>query len=90
MAANICSSPERLLSSHRSPTVDPIRVPDTQTLISLEQQALEHLWFHVTRPEALKTPGGLIVFMSGDGCYLTDIHGRTYLNGLSGWRSWPT
>jgi adenosylmethionine-8-amino-7-oxononanoate aminotransferase len=51
---------------------------------SLESTALEHVWFHVTSQQSLAAPGGMIVFESGEGCYLTDIHGRTYLDGLSG------
>lgn len=51
---------------------------------SIEEAALEHVWFHATSTQSLKGPGGLIVFESGSGCYLTDIHGRTYLDGLSG------
>jgi adenosylmethionine-8-amino-7-oxononanoate aminotransferase len=50
----------------------------------LEASALEHLWFHVSSRQALTAPGGMLVFESGSGCYLTDIHGRTYLDGLSG------
>jgi adenosylmethionine-8-amino-7-oxononanoate aminotransferase len=49
-----------------------------------EQSALDHIWFHVTPPSALKAPGGMTVFTKGEGCYLTDIDGRTYLDGLSG------
>ena len=69
---------------HRLPTVDPIRAAEDPALDSLEQSALDHLWFHVTPPGALRTPGGMIVFAKGEGCYLTDIHGRRYLDGLSG------
>src|ERR1039457_318187 len=50
----------------------------------LEAAALEHLWFHVSSRQSLTAPGGMLVFESGSGCYLTDIHGRTYLDGLSG------
>jgi adenosylmethionine-8-amino-7-oxononanoate aminotransferase len=50
----------------------------------IESAALEHVWFHATPDKALTGPGGLLVFESGAGCYLTDIHGRTYLDGLSG------
>src|SRR5262245_1571619 len=51
---------------------------------SLEKTALEHVWFHATSRQALSAPGGLLVLDSGEGCYLTDVHGRTYLDGLSG------
>jgi len=50
----------------------------------IETAALEHVWFHATPREALAAPGGMTVFARGEGCYLTDIHGRTYLDGLSG------
>ncbi|MGH8444987.1 MAG: aspartate aminotransferase family protein [Solimonas sp.] len=50
----------------------------------LEQAALDHIWFHATPPAALRQPGGMMIFEKGEGCYLTDNHGRTYLDGLSG------
>jgi adenosylmethionine-8-amino-7-oxononanoate aminotransferase len=50
----------------------------------IEQTALDHVWFHVSTRESLTSPSGMMVFESGAGCYLTDIHGRTYLDGLSG------
>lgn len=49
-----------------------------------EQTALDHIWFHVTPPKALQVPGGMKVFTKGEGCYLTDIDGKTYLDGLAG------
>ena len=51
---------------------------------ALQAAALDHVWFHATPAQALAGPGGLLVFDSGSGCYLTDIHGRTYLDALSG------
>lgn len=50
----------------------------------LEASALEHVWFHATPRDALSGSGGLLAFESGSGCYLKDIHGREYLDGLSG------
>lgn len=50
----------------------------------LETTALEHVWFHVSTRQSLTAPGGMMVFEKGEGCYLTDIHGRAYLDGLSG------
>src|SRR6266849_5862716 len=50
----------------------------------IEKTALDHVWFHVSTRESLTSPSGMMVFESGEGCYLTDIHGRTYLDGLSG------
>jgi adenosylmethionine-8-amino-7-oxononanoate aminotransferase len=51
---------------------------------ALETAALKHIWFHVTPPQALRAPGGTLVFTRGEGCYLTDIRGNSYLDGLSG------
>jgi len=56
----------------------------TSSSSPVEAAALEHVWFHATSREALAQPGGLTIFESGSGCYLTDVHGRTYLDGLSG------
>jgi adenosylmethionine-8-amino-7-oxononanoate aminotransferase len=52
--------------------------------LPIEQAALERIWFHVTSPQALREPGGMSVFTEGKGCYLTDVHGDTYLDALSG------
>jgi len=65
------------MNQHRQSPVPP-------PAASLERSALEHLWFHVTPPAALSAPGGMLIFTKGDGCYLTDISGRTYLDALSG------
>ena len=51
---------------------------------SEEQLALDHIWFHVTTPKALQASGGMKIFTKGEGCYLTDNEGKTYLDGLSG------
>ncbi|MFT4247882.1 MAG: aspartate aminotransferase family protein [Pseudomonas sp.] len=49
-----------------------------------KEKALEHVWFHVTPPQALRAPEGLSVFDRGEGCYLYDEEGRAYLDALSG------
>jgi len=49
----------------------------------LEQAAQEHLWLHFTRMGGLTAPQ-LPIIVRGDGCYLEDIHGRRYLDGLAG------
>src|ERR671938_1044840 len=49
----------------------------------LRQSAEEHLWLHFTRMSAAQGEG-LPIIVSGDGCYLTDIDGRRYLDGLAG------
>jgi len=52
--------------------------------MTLANDALNHVWFHATSPQALRSEGGLTVFTKGEGCYLTDEDGRRYLDGLSG------
>jgi len=49
----------------------------------LRRSAEEHLWLHFTRMSAARG-AGLPIIVSGDGCYLTDIDGRRYLDGLAG------
>jgi adenosylmethionine-8-amino-7-oxononanoate aminotransferase len=49
-----------------------------------KEAALEHVWFHVTPPQALRAPQGLNVFTRGEGCYLYEEDGTEYLDALSG------
>src|SRR4051812_42124702 len=49
----------------------------------LRQSAEQHLWLHFTRMSAARGEH-LPIIVSGDGCYLTDIDGRRYLDGLAG------
>lgn len=46
----------------------------------LERLATEHLWMHFT-PLGDDVPH---IITKGEGCYVWDIHGRKYLDGLSG------
>ena len=52
--------------------------------MTVAAEALKHVWFHATSPQALRAEGGLTVFNKGEGCYLIDEDGRRYLDGLSG------
>ena len=50
-----------------------------------EDKAIEHLWPHsndLQWDEFIER--GLRVFSSGRGCTLTDVQGRTYIDGLAG------
>jgi adenosylmethionine-8-amino-7-oxononanoate aminotransferase len=49
----------------------------------LRMAAEQHLWLHFTRMSAARGEG-LPIIVSGDGCYLTDVDGRRYLDGLAG------
>ncbi|MFN8556193.1 MAG: aspartate aminotransferase family protein [Dehalococcoidia bacterium] len=48
------------------------------------QRGLAHLWVHNTNYLDLAKPGGMIVLAAADGIRLTDIHGTTYIDGMSG------
>jgi adenosylmethionine-8-amino-7-oxononanoate aminotransferase len=53
----------------------------------LSRAALDHLWLHFTRMSAYRGGGadaGPPIIVRGDGCYVEDIQGRRYLDGLSG------
>ncbi len=50
----------------------------------IQKKALEYLWqFGVSRKKVLDS-GGPIVFEKGEGCYLIDVDGKKYIDGLSG------
>src|SRR3954451_17105268 len=49
----------------------------------LRRSAEAHLWLHFTRMSSARGEG-LPIIVSGDGCYVTDIDGRRYLDGLAG------
>jgi adenosylmethionine-8-amino-7-oxononanoate aminotransferase len=49
----------------------------------LRRSAEQHLWLHFTRMSSARGEH-LPIIVSGDGCYLTDVDGRRYLDGLAG------
>src|SRR5688572_16760584 len=48
------------------------------------QRGLDHLWVHNQNRLDLEKPGGLIVIAEGEGIRLTDIHGKSYIDAMSG------
>ena len=53
---------------------------ETENIEELKRWNLEHIW-QVLRPHnILSAPGGFTIFKEGNGCRLTDINGRTYLD----------
>jgi adenosylmethionine-8-amino-7-oxononanoate aminotransferase len=51
--------------------------------LDLERAAREHLWMHFTRMSGYRQHE-LPIIARGEGCYLEDVHGRRYLDGLAG------
>ena len=49
----------------------------------LRRTALEHLWVYGQEPSDMAEKGGPQIFVSGQGCHVTDIEGRRYLDTIS-------
>ena len=50
----------------------------------LQQEALDHVWVHSSAWTDVAERDGMRVFNRGEGIRLWDIHGREYLDGISG------
>lgn len=51
-----------------------------ETFEELRQLTLDHTWVPGRPWDAVNAPGGFNIFMEGNGCRITDIHGKTYLD----------
>ena len=49
----------------------------------LNDKARRHLWMHFTRLAAY-SEAEVPIMVRGEGCYVWDVHGKKYLDGLSG------
>ncbi|GGL05533.1 aspartate aminotransferase family protein [Sphaerisporangium melleum] len=56
--------------------------PETDTA-AVQQAAQDNLWLHFTRHSS-HADGQVPTIVRGDGAYIYDIHGKRYLDGLSG------
>ena len=50
----------------------------------VEQNALDHVWIHYAPWVDVAAKDGLRVMVKGEGSKLWDIHGREYIDGISG------
>lgn len=50
----------------------------------LQRVAREHLWLHFSRMGSYGPQTEIPIITSGEGCYLTDQHGKRYLDALAG------
>ena len=55
---------------------------NTTAELDLQSAARDHLWLHFTRMGGYHD-GDVPIIVRGDGCYVWDIHGNRYLDGLS-------
>jgi adenosylmethionine-8-amino-7-oxononanoate aminotransferase len=51
--------------------------------ISLQEQAMRHLWMHFSRMGSYGPDHEIPIIVRGEGCYVYDEHGNRYLDGLS-------
>src|SRR5512138_3036268 len=49
----------------------------------LQKKASDHLWMHFTR-QSVMHENGVPIIVKGDGHMITDIQGKSYIDGLSG------
>src|SRR4051812_50086033 len=49
----------------------------------LQELAKRHLWMHFSRMGSYEDGAEVPIIVRGDGCYVTDQHGKRYLDGLS-------
>src|ERR687898_3670409 len=57
--------------------------PATESDPRLQKLAREHLWMHFTRMGGFGESQDVPIITRGEGCYVWDIHGNRYLDGLS-------
>ena len=49
----------------------------------LVEWGLEHFWMQNHQMADLAGPGGYRIMTHGDGCYIYDIHGNKYIDGMA-------
>jgi len=52
----------------------------TESFEELRKLALNHVWQPLRPFNVMKAPGGFNIFVEGNGCRLTDINGKTYID----------
>lgn len=52
--------------------------------LDVKQEALDHVWMHATPMQEVAADIGTRIIVKGEGCRLTDIEGRTYIDALAG------
>jgi adenosylmethionine-8-amino-7-oxononanoate aminotransferase len=65
-------------------TTEPVGLPGEISPHAIEQEALDHVWIHQAPWAEVVQQQGLLVFERGEGAKLWDIHGKEYLDGISG------
>jgi adenosylmethionine-8-amino-7-oxononanoate aminotransferase len=73
-------------ATERSDMATDLTEPATQTATApadMQAVARRHLWMHFTRMGGYGPDAEIPIIVRGDGCYVYDVHGKRYLDGLS-------
>src|SRR4029453_12923621 len=62
----------------------PLGLDPEHDLDAVLQAAADHVWLHASPWQALTTCSDRRILVSGHGCTVVDVHGRAYLDALSG------
>ncbi len=57
---------------------------DQEEIDQLVQYGLEHFWLQNHQMADLRAPGGYGIMVRGDGCFVFDIEGKRYIDGMAG------
>lgn len=52
----------------------------------IREEVFEHLFIQARSEDFLRTPGGLRIFVKGEGVRITDIQGKTFIDGAAAWQ----
>ena len=53
-------------------------------IVQLVEWGLEHFWMQNHQMADLVAPGAYSIMIRGEGCYIYDIHGNKYIDGMAG------
>ncbi len=83
---NLTPEPEKILMAAEPPVslLTSLGLDPERDLPAVLQAATEHLWLHASPWQALTQAPDRRLLVSGQGCTVVDVHGREYLDALSG------
>jgi adenosylmethionine-8-amino-7-oxononanoate aminotransferase len=70
--------------AHSLAIVTTLGLDPAHDLDAVFQAAADHVWLHASPWQALTTCSDRRLLISGNGCTVVDVHGRAYLDALSG------
>ena len=77
------AAPSHVVAPAAAPEAEKPNVAPTYDNKNLQKKASDHLWMHFTR-QSVMHENGVPIIVKGDGHMITDIQGKSYIDGLSG------